>query len=136
MNEFEQRLRQVPLKPVPPEWRAEILAAAGQLTPDCSGPAPLSWRARWLAGWHSLFWPHPRAWAGLAVVWVVIAGLHVSQSDDAPVVEQSAASTPERLADLRQQQQMLVELLGANRASEAEPPKRSGAHTQRVRMIG
>lgn len=131
MNEFEKRLQQVPLKPLPDEWRAEILAAVPAVPP---APAPLAWQARLVAGWRSLFWPHPRAWAGLAAVWVVIALLQFSQRDDSPVLaEKSVPPTPEMLADLRRQQQMLVELISPGGAGEADRPKRTGPHTQLVR---
>ena len=134
MNEFEQRLRSVPVKPLPGDWRTEILAAAAEAVR--SAPVSLSWRERLVAGWRSLFWPHPRAWAGLAAVWVIIAILHFSQRDDSPVLaEKSAPPTPEMLADLRQQQQLLAELLGPHGAGEADRPKKTGPHTQLVRTL-
>ncbi len=131
MNEFEKRLQRVPLKALPTEWRAEVLAAA---VPPA--PSRVS-RGDYLAGgWRSLFWPHPIAWAGLAAVWVVIALLHCSQRDDAPVLaEKSAPPSPEMLADLRQQQKLLVELLGPPGAGEADRPKKTGPHTQLVRTL-
>jgi len=133
MNEFEQRLRSVPVKPLPGDWRAEILATAEAIP---AVPAPPPWRERLAGGWRSLFWPHPRAWAGLAAVWVIIALLHFSQRDDSPVlVEKSAPPTPEMLADLRQQQQLLAELLGPHGAGEADRPKKTGPHTQLVRTL-
>jgi hypothetical protein len=138
MNEFEQRLRQVPVKPIPGEWRAEILAAAEAKQPSLERGvhAASTWQARITAILCSLFWPHPRAWAGLAAVWVVIAILHFSQPDDSPVLaEKSAPPSADTLADLRQQQQMLAELLGPYGAGEADRPKRSGPHTQLVRVM-
>ena len=138
MNEFEQRLRSVPVKPLPGNWRAEILAAAAaaQPSPVHRVNDALTWRARLTAAWRSLFWPHPRSWAGLAAVWVIIAILHFSQRDDSPVLaEKSAPPTPEMLADLRQQQQMLAELLGPHGAGEADRPKKTGPHTQLVRAL-
>ena len=192
MNDFEKRLRQVPVKPLPQEWRVEILAATAAVQPapvrselfprqsfadffqvgrrfsfspgeragvrgkrsderpatahcpstiSSSPPergvhATSTWLARMMAVWNSLFWPHPQAWAGLAVIWVIIALLHFSQRDESPVrVEKSAPPSPEMLADLRQQQQMLVELLGLNGAGEADRPKKAGPHTQLVRVM-
>jgi len=139
MNEFEQRLRQVPVKPLPGDWRAEILAvaAAVQPLPEHDIHAAPAWRTCLLAGCRSLFWPHPRAWAGLAAVWVIIALIHFSQGDEAPVLaEKAAPPTPEMQAHLRQQQQMLVELLVPRTGGEADRPRRSGPHTQLDRMIG
>ena len=135
MNEFEQRLQRVPLKSPPAEWRAEILAAAegSQRSPKCES----QW-ARFNAGWRSLFWPHPQAWAGLAAVWVVIALLHFSQWGENSIqarVGKSDQPSPEMLAELRQQQQLLVELLGQREAGDADRPKRAGPHTEVLRVM-
>jgi hypothetical protein len=139
MNELEQRLRQVPLKPVPPAWRAEILAevelGAASVTLKNSKP-----RAGWLfrARLAALLWPHPKAWAGLAAVWLVILALDFSQGNDSPVARESAqAPTPEMRVELRQQQQMLAELLGAHELSDADRPrpKAPQPHTELVRVL-
>ena len=135
MNEFEQRLQRVPLKSPPAEWRAEILAAAERNRRSPKGES--SW-ARFGAGWRSLFWPHPQAWAGLAAVWVVIALLHFSQRGDGPkavLAEKSAPPLPEMLAELQQQKQLLVELLSQRGAGEADRPKRPGPHTEVLRVM-
>jgi hypothetical protein len=133
MNEFEQRLRQVPVKPLPPEWRAEILAAAGAVQP---APARPALQERLAVGWRSLFWPHPQAWAGLAAAWVVIALLHLSQRDEVPARSaNSAPPSPETLIELRQQQQMLVELLDLRPGGDIDRPKKSGPHTQLMRAL-
>jgi hypothetical protein len=69
-------------------------------------------------------WPHPKAWAGLAAVWVLIFCLDFSMRDTTPVVaEKSAPLSREAIVELRQQQRMLAELIGAGQASEAEQPK-------------
>lgn len=78
-TDFEKRLSAVTLRPVPGEWKAGILAAAGRasLTPsnqeDKRDP-----RQRVTSFFYSLLWPHPRAWAALACLWVVIAVLNLS----------------------------------------------------------
>jgi hypothetical protein len=133
MNEFEQRLRRVPVKSIPNDWRAEILAAAV--------PAPaVKARGSWL-GWlrariHDVLWPHPQAWAGLAAVWVVILLLHFSQRDESPARwSNSAPPSPALLAELRQQQQWLVELLGVPAAPDADRPRTRSPRTQSVRIL-
>ena len=121
MNEFEQRLRQVPLKPVPADWRAEILAAAQPAAPTAAREVPRQAVQPW---WQSLFWPHPKAWAGLAAVWLIILGLQLAQRDDTPVrAENSAPPSAETLVELMQQQRMLAELLGAHELPTADRPK-------------
>lgn len=70
---LEKRLRELPRREVPPEWCTEILSAAASAKPRRS----VTWLPSFVA-LKSLLWPHPYAWAGLAAVWVVIAGLNFS----------------------------------------------------------
>jgi hypothetical protein len=131
-EQFEQRLRRQPMKPVPAEWRAEILAAAR----DARGGASAERRqqvslvggflpkAATRAWFQNLFWPHPKAWAGLAAVWVLILVLNFSSHDTAPVVaEKTAPPSPEMVAQLRQQQRMLAELIGSREPADADRSK-------------
>ena len=120
-EDFEQRLQRQPLRQVPAEWRGEILSAAER----ASRPAP---RASFLSTFNlqlsTLLWPHPRAWAGLAAVWILIFCMDFSARDKMPVMaEKSAPPSPEMVAELKQQQRMLAELIGASQTREAEPPK-------------
>jgi len=90
-DEFEQRLSRQPLRPVPAEWRAEILAAMrrGEETPRCGvGPRSVPSLPAWLA---TLFWPRPAAWAGLAVVWIFIFALNFSMRDHTPALAEKVA---------------------------------------------
>ena len=139
MNDFEPRARQVPLKSPPREWRAQILAAATvHVSAAGAPPPPVSVRA-WL---QSLFWPHPRAWAGLAAVWLLILGLHFSRHETAttpaPVLAQATApETPETRAQLRAQQELFVELMGPAEPKQAvrnRPPPGS-PHTWRTELM-
>ena len=72
-DDFEQRLQRQPLRPVPPEWRDEILAAArAGAAPSSLAPRPsplLSLLRDWL-------WPHPVAWGALAASWALAVGLN------------------------------------------------------------
>jgi hypothetical protein len=133
MNEFEQRLRRVPGKPIPADWRAEILAAA---MPIPAVEDRGSWFDRLRVRIHAVLWPHPQAWAGLAAVWVVILLLHFSQRDESPVpLSKSAPPSPALLAELRQQQQLLAELLGGPAAPDADRPRTRSPRTQSVRIL-
>lgn len=67
-DNFEERLRRQPLRPIPSEWRGEILGAARAAASSSRQPASTSWWLEWL-------WPCPRAWAGLAAAWIVILAL-------------------------------------------------------------
>ena len=68
-DDFESQLQRQTLKPLPPEWRAEILQAARQ----AAAQPPRS-----TAGWSVWLWPCPQAWAGLAAVWMAILALHLA----------------------------------------------------------
>ncbi|HEV2691802.1 MAG TPA: hypothetical protein VG347_02795 [Verrucomicrobiae bacterium] len=137
-EQFEKRLSAVPLKTVPGEWREEILAAAraGQAV-----SRPVS-QASFLSTLNSrlstLLWPHPKAWAGLAAVWVCIGVMNFSTREAAPrLVEKSAAPSPEMVAELKKQQRMFAELVGgptvdADRARVYSPRPRS----ERVEVVG
>ena len=118
-SEFEQRLRRQPMKKAPGDLRAEILSAARQAEPvRHSLAAPRRNGGGWLSILNhqlsSLLWPHPRAWAGLAAVWLFIFLLNFSASEKAPQLsEKSTPPSPETIAELKQQQKMLAELIGA-----------------------
>lgn len=71
-----------------------------------------------------LLWPHPKAWAGLAVVWILILAVDFSVRDQTPMTaEKSLPPSPEVVAELKQQQRMLAELIGARDAGDADRSK-------------
>ena len=130
MDDFEQKLQRQSLRQVPVEWRGEILWAARVVeTPRCgvgqrsalSLPAMFSTFSHQLS---TILWPHPKAWAGLAAVWFLIFAVDFSVRDKSPVMaEKAAPPSPEVIVELKQQQRMLAELIGANQARDAEPPR-------------
>lgn len=125
-SEFEQRLQRQSPRQVPPEWRAEILAVArdtqaAQQTPRVT---PHPWLSTFNHQLSTLFWPHPRAWAGLAVVWIFILVLNFSLRDKSPALaEKSSSLSPEVLVQLKQQQRMFAELMGPRDPAVADRPK-------------
>lgn len=113
MDQFEQRLRRQPEKPIPAGWRAEILGACREARVEKRRPER-DWLSTFAARLSTVLWPHPKAWAGLAAVWISIFILHFSVRDTTPVAaEKSAPPSPELVVELRQQQKMLAELVGA-----------------------
>jgi hypothetical protein len=125
-EDFEQRLQRQPLRQVPAEWRAEILSAAreGQTIRHSSFVIRRSWLSTLNSQLSTIFWPHPKAWAGLAAVWILIFAVDFSVRDKSPVVaEKAAPPSPEVIVELKQQQRMLAELIGANQAREADLPR-------------
>jgi hypothetical protein len=125
-EQFEQRLSRQTLKEIPAGWRAEILTlareaqAARHATP-VTRHSLLSTINHQLS---TLLWPHPKAWAGLAAVWIFIFALNFSMRDKTPMVaEKVLPPTPEVVAELRQQKILFAQLIGSSDVREAEPPK-------------
>ena len=139
MENFERRLKQQPLRQVPAEWRAEILAAA-QDAKEVRYPSVAS-RHSWLSNLNAqlsaLLWPHPRAWAGLAAVWILIFAVNFSIRDKAPVMaEKSTPPSPEVVAELKQQLRMLAELIGPREPNDADQSKSPAPRPRSERPLG
>ena len=139
-SEFEKKLRRQPVKEIPGDWRAEILSAARAVQ---SAPhASLVTRHGWLSTLNSqlstIFWPHPKAWAGLAAVWVCIVALNFSTRDKSLMVaEKISPPSAEVIVELRKQQKLYAELMGVNEPREADRPRDATARprTQRVEIL-
>ena len=81
---------------------------------------------------------HPKAWAGLAAVWILIFAAQFSMRDATPVMaEKAAPPSPEVIVELRQQQRMLAELIGARDTSDADRSKSlvPRPRTERVEVL-
>jgi len=82
-DRFEQQLQGLPLRPVPPGWRNEILQAARDAQPATSPASHLQEEDSRVSpfpiwNWRAWLWPHPAAWAGLAAVWLCLLGVHLT----------------------------------------------------------
>jgi hypothetical protein len=136
-DDFEQKLSHQPMRQIPGEWRAEILDACRvssveRREPERFLPSTLVSRLS------TIFWPHPKAWAGLAAVWILIFAVDFSMRDTTPVVaEKAAPPSPEVIVELRQQQRMLAELIGARDTSDADRSKSlvPRPRTERVEIL-
>lgn len=128
--QFEDRLRRQSLKPIPGEWREEILQQARRAgetrraVPACTA----SWFEDIKAGLAALLWPAPRAWAGLATVWVAIAAMNLSVGQEPTAAMAAAVPVAQTRMALRQKQMLLTELAGRNDSqatmqSRAIPPR-------------
>ena len=139
-SEFEKKLRRQPVKEIPGDWRAEILSAAraAQATPHASLVTQHGWLSTLNSQLSTLFWPHPKAWAGLAAVWVCIVALNFSTRDTSVMLaEKVSPPSAEVIVELRKQQKLYAELMGANEPREADRPKDATARprTQRVEIL-
>jgi hypothetical protein len=118
-DDFEKQLKRQALRQVPSEWRENILRAAQAATRNPTlENRDASWLSTLISRLSTILWPHPKAWAGLAAVWIVIGSLQFASSDHtnrlAMKVEQPS---PESFVILQQQTRLLAELL------EQSPPK-------------
>ena len=132
-DEFEKRLQRQSLRQVPGEWRQEILSAARQASlaqhaPRTTHHAPyspslLSTLNHQLS---TLLWPHPAAWAGLAAIWLVILGVHLTTRDATPLVAKRASPvSPQVFMAFQEQERLLAELLVPRDAPVADRPKQT-----------
>ena len=114
LDDFEKKLARQPMRPLPPHWREEILAATRAAT---SPVAP--WWREWL-------WPCPQAWAGMAAVWTLILGLNLAAGQaSTPAVAGRVACSREELQNIERQEQTLARLVAPEESQPpAEPPKR------------
>jgi hypothetical protein len=126
MDQFERRVSRQPLRQVPSEWRAEILSAAhdAQAPRDSSPAAHRSLASKISDQLSALLWPHPKAWAGLAAVWILILTMNFSARDKTPVVaEKVTPPSPEVLVELKKQQLLFAELVGPREPLDADRQK-------------
>ena len=123
-DDFEQRLQRQPLRPIPTEWRAEILVAAdvNRRVERVTHHSFLSTLNQQLS---TILWPCPQAWAGLAAVWLIILALNFATGEKpTTVAKKQPPPTPEMLMVLKEQEKMLAELLTErSEPREAERPK-------------
>ena len=130
MDDFEQKLQRQPLRQIPGEWREEILregrrAAVPEIRDADTASLPKwSWLSTINHQLSTLLWPHPRAWAGLATVWILILAVNFSMRDKSPALaEKSSPPSPEVIVELRQQQRLLAELIGPRDEHDADRSK-------------
>ena len=103
-DEFEQQLQSQPHRAIPSEWRVEILEAAraarrvhaSRATQDAT---PVPWWRQWL-------WPCPQAWAGLAAVWMILVGLHITAPSTPPSSTSKSPDSEKQMAAAAQRREL------------------------------
>jgi hypothetical protein len=139
-DDLEQRLQREPLRRVPAEWRQEILiaaeanrcaavAVAADVNRRSQQVRELAFAATAQRGLgirlRKVLWPHPKAWAGLGAVWIVLLVVNFATRDLSPVREAhyTAPLSPQLRELLNQQEQLLAELVGPIETPAPTRPK-------------
>ena len=123
MNEFEQKLKRQPLRKIPGGWRTEILAAVDSQARR-GEVRKISFLSTINHQLSNLFWPHPKAWAALAVIWIFIFAVNFSMRDNSPRIgEKSAPLSPEVIVELKKEQLLYAELIGPRETPDADRQK-------------
>lgn len=90
--------------------------------------------------WGELIWPARRVWAGFAAVWLVLLAVNLTDSEEGRSASVASATPPKEVVlALKQQRQLLTELLFSAPPEPAEPPRRAPqprSELQPVWMIG
>lgn len=121
MNDFENELKKLPLRPVPPHWRAQILSRASS---DSQERDDQPW-------WVPLLWPSPKAWGTLAAAWVLLFCFNLANRDSGSRLESPEAAQI-RMA-VQERRELQAELEQAALRLEDQPPKpRSQAAPSRL----
>lgn len=119
-DDFEKRIQRQTIRPIPGEWRQEILEAAqNNLVEARQGFLPTI-----VSQLSTLLWPCPQAWAGLAAIWIVLFALNFATREPETVMAKSAPPSPEAIAAMKAQRKLYLELAGLNTKEAAEPPKK------------
>lgn len=121
-EDFEKELKRQSMRPLPADWRAEILGAARASVP-APRPAPsfLSTLNHQLS---ALLWPNPRAWAGLAAVWALIFAFNYFTGDRPEVMAATLPPpTPQMIRIAQEERRVLVQMVEPYEEPSAEPPK-------------
>jgi hypothetical protein len=128
-EQFEKRLQRQPLGQVPSAWREEILRAAHQ-TPAIRQLMRAKNGSPW---WQEFFWPHPIAWGAIASIWLLILGVNLAtrEPSQANLGHRTAPPSQQMRELLRQQEQMLAELVGPRESLDADRPKPAAPRSQR-----
>ena len=111
---FEQELERQALRPVPADWRQEILSVAGEATGQKTRRTEgvVGWWGGWL-GFRRL------AWGGLAAAWVLIFGLNWAANRPGGAGAVESVFSPAVVAMAWQQSQQIA--AGLDRAESLEP---------------
>ncbi len=115
-NDFEQKLRRQSPRPIPVEWRSQILDACVQqetVTVETAVPA-----------WRLFFTRFPVAWSAFAALWIVLIAINgvLARSDTPEMPGQSAAGPVQLLIVWNHYSATLQQLAGDEPSVDSETP--------------
>lgn len=118
-DDFEKRIQRQTIRPIPGEWRQEILEAAqNNLVEARQGFLPTI-----VSQLSTLLWPCPQAWAGLATIWIVILAVNFATREPMTEVAQTEPPSRDFILAMKEQRRLYLELVGTSPNEIAEPPK-------------
>jgi hypothetical protein len=129
-DNFEQQLQRQTIRKIPETWRSQVLSAAQRA--DESKPwrtALNSLKAHVVA----LLWPSPKAWVGLATVWLVIALINVKTGDRRVVIARTPGATRELVIPWKDQERLLSEAIHFQESPDSAPQPSSPTPVPRPR---
>jgi hypothetical protein len=115
-DNFEQELQRQPLRPIPGDWREQILGACVRKQAAVEAASVPAWRL--------LFLRFPVAWGAFAALWVAIVSINalLIRSDTPVTPRQVAVSSFQSLAAWNHRSAVLQQLASDDQAVEAAAP--------------
>jgi len=129
--EFEERLRNARILPVPSAWRADILGKA-------RAAVPVEAEAR--SWWRELLWPCPQAWAALGGLCVISLIINLATADSAGpktmMAEQGPSASKQTVTALKKEYGLSIRLTEALAKADADRPPTLAPrpHSERARV--
>ena len=112
-------------------WAGAVHAAAGQKPVRRITPKIIIRNC-----WRELIWPCRHAWAGMAVLWLVMWGINLGLSGGQKnVIAAGSGSAPAMWQAIEEQRQLIAELIPpASSSQPAEPPRRNNPRPRSERQ--
>jgi hypothetical protein len=133
-DDFEKRLQRQPMRNIPSEWCSEILAAAQQAEQSQHRQRNMQHGSRFTHLFSTLnhqlaalLWPSPKAWAGLAAIWIAILAInHSVGGASQQIADNLTPPSPQAMLALQQQARFSTERPNASEEpAPVVPPPRS-----------
>lgn len=125
LDDFEQRLQRQPMRQPPANWRKQILSVAQAASCDSGQHAESTFWQTLNRALMAMLWPAPKAWAGLVVLWLAILAInHWSAGETKAYAQRTSGAAASGLINTwKEQEQLLVELIGPTKSPVADRPK-------------